>query len=505
MTILATSIVVTLSGCDAYYSWRTYSKAEDAYKQGDIKTAYTLLESIPSYGDSEDIRLDVKYQYANYLSTVKKYEKSVEIYETILEFKDAKTKLRATYKNWAEKLTALGEHGKALEIYEKLGEKEQAFEALLKQVDENINLGQYEKALKALEKISNNQKAQDLEKAAQKGALYLKMVASLGKNDFSTARKTMEKAVKIRQNKSLVFEGSYIEQYCTALKPVVSRLGSENKFDEVLKGVYPVWHVISEKGYQDCNDCLKMMNVAADRFFYSETNNADWHQKIDSYRERFTDRTARCNLYGGIMSQHLQRTSRLINVLMAMEAIGQECNDSLALNWEEIIKTVELNLSTMVLRWKKNRKYRKIIILQKYISSKLKDIPLELGNWGEFKEDSLLPEYKFTSTKLGDNKYMIAGWVKNPSNYRPLILSGVAMDCQRKDTGKIVANCAKTNFSRTILPSKRIALNGRAIVPSGTKEIVQFSLDAKFEDVNVSDVSAADLFSRDDMIPVVSP
>jgi len=495
----------SLMGCDSYNSWRTYNKAEDALNQGDIEVAFTLLESIPNYDDPKNIRQMVIYKYASYLSTVKKFEKAVELYQRIIDFKDSNAKLKSTYKSWAIKLTALGEHGKALEIYEKLGEKEQALEALLHGADENINIEKYSKALSALEKVTNNSKATDLGKAAKKGALYLKVVEALNKNDFSSARSTIEKAVKIRHNKNLVFEQSYLEQYCTGLKAVVTRLGAENKYAEVLRAVYPVWHMIIKSRFDHCKDCIKVMSVAEDRYLYKETNTADWHQKIENYRNDFSDITARCNVYGGLMNEHSDRTGRLINVLMALEKIGDECNGSEAPNWKEATNSVELTLSTMVLGWKKKKQFKKIIILQKYVTNKLKGLPLELGGWGEFKESELKPEYNFTSTHLKGNKHIVTGWISNPSNYRPLIVAGVSMDCKNKETRQISANCAQTKFSRTILPSKRIALNGFATVPSGTGEIVQFSLNSKYEDVNVANVQAEDIFSQTDIITIIKP
>ena len=158
--------------------------------------AFSLLESIPNYGDPENIRPEAVYQYANYLATVKKYDQAVELYHRISDHKDVKARLRSTYKNWAVKLTALGEHGKALEIYEKLGEKEQALEALLQGADEQINLGKYEVALSALEKVTNNEKAIDLRKAAQKGSFYLQAMEALDRNDFSTARRLLRRPLR---------------------------------------------------------------------------------------------------------------------------------------------------------------------------------------------------------------------------------------------------------------------------------------------------------------------
>lgn len=479
------------TGCTDY---RTYKKAEQAIEQEDFEKAFQLLEEIPDYKDSNNIRNAAVYGYAKYLENVKRFDEAVELYERIPDYENSQKRTYKVYLAWAERLTAMGEHAQALEIYKKIGEENRALQALLRKADNMINQADYIKAIESLKGLGENPEAKDLITTAETGAMYLKGIAALDRNDFTTARKIFEKAVKIKHEKRMLFEPEYLKRYCEGLKPVMTRMGGEGNYVEVLKAGYPVLYKIRHIPSPDCQDCIKVLNVAADRYFYKETNSSAWHQEVDSYRKSFDDITARCSVYGGLFNQHLQRTGRLINVLKASELIGDECNNSQSEIWEDAVKKIELNLSTMVLEWKKTKNYKQIIILQKYVTKYLEGLELDLEKWGTLQESDILPNYKFNSTHIGGNKHMVAGWISNPSKYRPMLVKGVNLDCLNETTSKVDANCTFVKFNEQVLPGVKRTLNARVSIPSGPNKINGFSIVFEFEDVHIKDVKAEDIF-----------
>lgn len=489
--ILIVVLGLLSAGCADF---RTYRKADQALEQEDYEKAFNLLESIPDYKDSKKIRNVAIYGYAKYLENVKRYDEAVALYERIPEYENSKKRTYKAYLSWAERLSAMGEHAQALEIYKKIGEESRALKALLSKADDMINDAQYANAAESLKGLEENPQAKDLITTAETGAMYLKGVAALDRNDFGTARKIFEKTVKVKHDKRMLFEPEYLKRYCESLKPVLTRLGGEGKYVEVLRAGYPVLFKIKHIPSSECQDCVKVLNVSADRYFYKETNSSAWHQDIEEYRKTYDDITARCSIYGGLFNQHLQRTGRLINVLKASEKIGSECNDAHSELWEEAVKKIELTLSTMILDWKKTKKFRKIIILQKYVTKNLEGLNLDLENWGTLQEADILPVYKFNSTHIGANKHMVAGWVSNPSKYRPMLVKGVNLDCLNETTGKVLANCTFVKFNEQILPGVKKTLNARVSIPKGPNKINGFSIVFEFEDVHIKNVKAEDIF-----------
>lgn len=491
----------SLSGCG---DGAKYREAKKAMTNNDYEKAFNLLEQIPDYPDKKGIRNEAIYYYAETLYSIQNYERASELFERIPDYQDAAKRAIATKEAWAAKATKMGQYDLALKILEELGKKDQAVGTMLQKADVLINQGKYQEALDTIKEINDNETADDLKKAAEKGTFYLQAMASMDTNDFSTARKVVEAAVKIEHEKPIVLEDSYLKQYCASLHPVVSRLGSENKYNEVLKAIYPVWHMIREIKSEPCENVIKVLEVSADRYFFGETQRADWHQKINQYRTTYQDITARCNIYGGLMQQHLSRTKRMVNVAKAFEKIGSECNESNAINWKEAVSSFDLAMSRLILDWTKSKSHKKVNILANYVSSKLNDIE-GITTRGKVKEPpDMKPEYRFNATALTKkNKFMVGGWVKNPSRYRPLHVKGVSLDCTNESTGNVVAKCGKVKFSEKVMPGKQQTMNAQVTVPSDTPKIIEYRLLYEFEDVKISSVKAEDVFKIEDKVIII--
>ena len=496
-------LLLTLTACGSWTDWRTYKSAVNAYNDGYVEKAHELLESIPNYKDPQNIRQKVIYERAQYLATVKQFEEALGLLDRIRDFQDSEKKIREVNIAWAEKLTAMNEHAQALAIYRKIGEEDRILPTILRTAQSDIDEQKYTEAIQMLKDISGNPDADDLRKAAEKGILYLEGVALLKKNDFSTARKVYEKAVKVVHNKPLEYEGEYLSQYCEALLPVSTRMGSEGRFGDVLAATFPLWQSIKDSNDGDCVNCIKVMQVAADRFFLNETSQSDWHYQITNYRKHFEDITARCDVYGGLFTAHLRKNRRLLPVLKAAEQIGGECNDSLSFNWDQAIRAMELQLSTLVLDWKRAKDFRSIILLQKYLSIRLKDLDLGIGNWGNLAETNIEPQTNFGSAHFRNNIWVVTGWVKNISNYRPLNISGLHLDCLMKDQS-IKTKCAFVKVKDQVLPGDKRSFTSRISLPADTEDIIEYNLVSEYEDIDTSDVKAEDVVERKKG-PVVLP
>ena len=487
------ALVMAGTGCDSYNNWRTYSEAYEAANREDFEQAFQLLESIPNSKDRKNIRPVVTYHYADYLASVKRFEQALPLFERIPDFEDSKDRIHSTYLAWAERLTAMGEHGKALEIYKKIGEESRILPTLLSNATSMIEQEKYGEALASLEGVTGDATAEDLIKTAEKGALYRKGIELIDANDFSTARKIFEQAAKIQHEQKLMYEAEYLRRYCRALRDVTTRMGSEGRYGDVLAAVFPVRQLILDVKSDECIDCLKILKVASDYWFFTETSSSDWHTKIKAYRKKYTDITARCDIYGGLINHHLNRTKRLINVLKAGEQIGGECNQSLSSNWEEAVKALELHLSTMVLDWKRTKNFKKIILLQKYITTGLEGLKLGIGTWRTLQEGDVQPEYNFGAAHFKGNKYLVTGWVLNKSNYRPMIIKSILLDCTNKANGEIATRCASVKIDNRILPGEKKALSGRVDLPKDMENIIDYKMDFEYEDVDVTTVTAEDI------------
>jgi tetratricopeptide (TPR) repeat protein len=488
------------SGCDAINPWSPYHKAVAAFDLNDFETAFKLLETIPDHKDPKDIRKQVTYHYAIYLSNVKRYQEAVELFERYPNFRDCVDRLRSTHLAWADKLTALGEHAQALEIYRKLGEEGRMAEALMKKAASLIGQGQYEQAIAEIKDLPEGPDVQDLLRAAHKGQLYAQGAAAVKANSLKDAREKFDEAVKIQTDTVVVEEDDALVLYCGALKPLVTRLGAEGKYEEVLRAVFPVHHKIQLQDNADCEDVLKLVAEVQNRYFFDIAGHSDWHQQIGSYAEKFKDPSTRCNVYGGIILQHLKRQKGqvLANPMLAAERIGTECDQVPAAIWDEAKGSLELALSKMALEWKKKKNYMKLLRLQKYVSTRLEKLNLELGQWDQVSEAELIPESKLAATSISSTLYVISGMVTNPSSYKPLNVTGIFVDCKPVESDQILTKCSSVKLKQQVLPGARHTITTQLKVPSGTEEIVGIRLKTAFADVDISDISLKDLFKPDE-------
>lgn len=492
--LFAMTASLILSGCDSYNAWKTYGKAENALEQKDYELAFNLLESIPDRMDKKELRPKAAYEYAKKLARIKKYDQAVELFERYPDYEDSKTRIHDTYMELAQKYSDLGEFGNALAIYKKIGEENKVLTAMIENADGLINEGKYEAGMEALSGVEGNEQAAELLKAAKMGSLYLQGMAAIGVNDMGTVRKRFDEAVKIKSEKQLRKEDEYIDQFCTAIKPLAIRWGSENNYEEVLRALYPVHHKFRIRKTGDCPNLVKLLQAVEDKYYFSQTSKSDWHQNLEKYREKFQDPSALCNVYGGLIEFYLRKGRRLSNALEATEQVGAGCEGQVAVQWDNAKKTLEIALTTKLLDWKREKDFKKIILLQKYITANLAGITLDLGTWGQFQEEDLKPESKFGNTRISGNKFMVNGFVSNPSSYRPLHLKAIILDCENSETHEVKTQCVTSNVVEKVMPKNQRTLTARVTLPAGYDAIVAVNLESEFEKETVNKVKAKDLF-----------
>ena len=500
---LVVAISASLCGCEGYNQWKTYREAKEAYKLGDTEAAFKLLEQVPDAKDKDNIKQKVAYEYGKSLVERNRFEEGLPILERNPEYRDTKDLICKSKLEWADKLTKAGEYQQAFGLYKECGSAGKLSDAMKEKSRDLIRAGKCEAAFEAVKGIDDDKEAEDLRNTAQRCSFYLQGVEALDRNDFNTARKAFDKAVDIDSEFRILLEPEYLGKYCGALVPTISRLGEQRKNDEeILELVYPVLHKISTVPDPECEKVLRILDVVENRYFYAQTNRADWQQKIADYRKQFENIDARCNVYGSLMQNHMTRTRKLVNSLKALERIGGECNNAHADLWQEAKKTLELHLSTLALSWKKDNNFKKIMMLQKYQETKLKDLDFNMGVWSELTEKELLPEYKFGNTALGKHQYIINGWIQNPSKYRPLSVTGLRIDCSQSDSGKAEADCTKVKQKTVINPGSKKAITARVVIPSAYDQIANVSPVFTFEDQKIGDVNAEDLFKGDNDIVI---
>ena len=197
--------------------------------------------------------------------------------------------------------------------------------------------------------------------------------------------------------------------------------------------------------------------------------------------------------------QHLKRQKGqlLANPLLAAERIGSECDDVPAAIWTQAKGSLELALSKMALDWKKKKSYMKLLRLQKYVSTRLKDLNLELGQWDEVSEAELIPESKLAATSINSTLYVISGMVTNPSSYKPLDLKQITVDCKPGGSDQIQTKCSSAKLDQQVMPGARHTITMQVKVPSGTEDVVGIRLQTAFADVDISGISITDLFKPD--------
>ena len=98
-----------------------YSHAENLANNGEYEKAIDIYTELGDYKDSQDKLIEAKYENANVLLNKGEYEKSMVIFDELDKYKNSPNKLIEAKYKYANALLDRGEYLKAIELYTDLG------------------------------------------------------------------------------------------------------------------------------------------------------------------------------------------------------------------------------------------------------------------------------------------------------------------------------------------------------------------------------------------------